>query len=138
MSRTLRPRPALYVALAVSELLFLAGAVFSHVYRGWSLTTLAFDALALAGLLGFIELGTTRVTMSDDSIEMGSMWKRRRLNRADIRRVTWEKGAGVAIELSSGGWVKLPDLGFNAQGLTNTIRAWLARDASGRRQGGQQ
>ena len=31
------------------------------------------------------------------------------------------------MKLKAGGWAKLPELGYNAQGLTNTVRAWLER-----------
>ena len=43
-----------------------------------------------------------------------------------------EKGGGVYLKLENGGWGKLPDLGYNSQGLTNTIRAWLKRQRADR------
>jgi hypothetical protein len=124
----IRPKPILFVMLAAAKALFVAGFIFMYSRSGWSLTTIGFACMTLAGALGFVELGTTRVILSDDGIEMGSIWKRRRLGRDEIKRVTWEKGAGVVLELNRGGWAKLPELGFNSQGLTNTIRAWLNRD----------
>ncbi len=115
--------------LAIAKALFVAGFVFMYVTSGWSWTTIGFAVMTLIAALGFVELGTTRVMLLDDSVEMGSIWKRRSLRRDEIKRVTWEKGAGVAFELNEGGWAKLPELGFNSQGLTNTIRAWLKRES---------
>ena len=47
---------------------------------------------------------------------------------ADIASVTWEKGGGVYVKLKAGGWAK----GYNPQGLTNTVRAWLKRHGAER------
>ena len=113
--------------LAVAKMLFVAGFIFMYARSGWSFTTIGFAVMTMIGALGFVELGTTRVILADDFIDMGPIWKRRQLSRDEIKRVTWAKGAGVALELNSGGWVKVPELGFNSQGLTNTIRAWLKR-----------
>jgi len=116
--------------LAVAKMLFVAGFIFMYARSGWTFTTIGFAVMTLIGALGFVELGTTRVILADDFIDMGPIWKRRQLGRDEIKRVTWAKGAGVALELNSGGWVKVPELGFNSQGLTNTIRAWLKRGES--------
>ena len=128
--KIIRPKPALFIMLAVAKAMFVAGFIFMYVTSGWSWTTIGFAAMTLIAALGFVELGTTRVILLDDSVEMGSIWKRRSLRRDEIKRVTWEKGAGVAFELNQGGWAKLPELGFNSQGLTNTMRAWLNRAGS--------
>ncbi len=45
--------------------------------------------------------------------------------KSEITKVTWEAGCGVSLLLSDGKWVKVPDLGHNSQGLTNSIRSWL-------------
>lgn len=123
----IRPKPFLFAMLAVAKMLFVGGFIFMYARSGWSLTTIGFAVMTIIGALGFVELGTTRVILGDDFIDMGPIWKRRHLGRDEIKRVTWEKGAGVALELNGGGWVKVPELGFNSQGLTNTIRAWLKR-----------
>jgi len=125
--RILRPRSSLYVILAVAKMLFVAGLVFTYARSGWTFTSVGFAVMTLVAALGFVEIGTTRLIIADDYLDVGPIWKRRRYQRADIKRVTWEKGAGVVLELNRGGWAKLPELGFNSQGLTNTIRAWLKR-----------
>lgn len=128
--KILRPKAGFYAALAVAKLMFIAGFIFTYATSGWTWITMVFAGMALASALGFVEMGTTRVVLTDDYLEMGSIWKRRRFARADIRSVKWEKGAGVALELTAGGWAKLPAVGDSSQGVTNTIRAWLKREPS--------
>ncbi len=128
--KIIRPKPVLFAMLAVAKALFVAGFIFMYARSGWTFTTIGFAVMTLVAALGFVELGTTRIIMLDDRIEMGPVWKRRSLGRDEIKSVTWEKGAGVVLELNRGGWAKLPELGFNSQGLTNTIRAWLNRGGS--------
>ena len=128
--KIIRPKPILFALLAVTKMLFVAGFVFMYMRSGWSFTTIGFAVMTLVAAVGFLELGTTRIILQDDRIDMGPIWKRRQFGRDEIKRVTWEKGAGVVLELNRGGWAKLPELGFNSQGLTNTIRAWLNRSAS--------
>ena len=125
--RIIRPRSVLYIILAVTKMLFVAGFVFTYSRSGWTFTSIVFAMMTLVAALGFVELGTTRLILTDDYVDFGPIWKRRRYARSDIKRVTWAKGVGVALELESGGWAKLPALGYSAQGLTNTIRAWLKR-----------
>jgi hypothetical protein len=83
--------------------------------------------MTLVGFGGVLEVATNRVVLHDDALECGAIWSRRRYAVTDIESVTWEKGAGVVLKLSDGGWGKLPELGYNAQGLANTVRAWLKR-----------
>jgi hypothetical protein len=40
-------------------------------------------------------------------------------------KVQWEKGVPVSLQSTSGQWVHLPGVGSTAQGLVNTLRAWL-------------
>jgi len=35
----------------------------------------------------------------------------------------------VTVKSTDGKWIKLPDLGHNAEGVTNAIRAWIKRTA---------
>jgi hypothetical protein len=116
-----------YIVLAIAKMLFVAGFVFTYSRSGWTWMSVVFAAMALVAALGFVELGTTRLIITDDYLDFGPIWKRRRYARDDIKRVTWAKGVGVSLELVSGGWAKLPAVGYSSQGLTNTIRAWLKR-----------
>jgi hypothetical protein len=80
---------------------------------------------------GIVEVATSRVVLHADAIECGAIWSRRRIQAADIDSVRWERGGGVALKLAKGGWAKLPELGYNSQGLANTVRAWLNRARQG-------
>lgn len=123
----LRPRLWVVSLVLLAETAFAAGAVFSYDDSGWTWTSLAFAGLSLLGGVALAEVASTRIVLSETTLEAGSVLSRHRYPVADIASVTWQGGAGVAVKLSSGGWAKLPDLGYNSQGLANTLRAWLER-----------
>src|SRR5688572_4918345 len=58
------------------------------------------------------------------------VFRRRRSERRELESVTWEGGSGVAIRLTSGSWLKPPELGHASQSLCNSSRAWLRRTGS--------
>ena len=128
----LRPRRWLLIAVIVAAALFVAGFVFTYTQNGWTWVSLAFAGFTLIGLAGIVEVATTRVVLYDEALECGTIWSRRRYPVADIASVSWEGGGGVFLKLEAGGWAKLPELGYNSQGLTNTVRAWLTRRGDGR------
>jgi hypothetical protein len=125
----LRPKRWLLALTIGTAALFLAGLVFTYTRNGWTWLSLAYAGMVLVGLGGVIEVATTRVVLHDDAIECGAIWSRRRYAVTDIASVSWEKGGGVFLRLKAGGFGKLPELGYNSQGLTNTVRAWLKRRA---------
>jgi hypothetical protein len=128
--RVLRPRGWLVGVVATAAAVFLAGAVSSFVSTGWTWVTVAFVVLTVIGVVGLAEVGWSRVVIRDAALEVHTLWQYRRFTASQVAAVTWEAGCGVALKLSDGTWAKLPDLGYNAQGLTNTIRAWLKRAKS--------
>lgn len=87
---------------------------------------------AIFGALWLVDVFFTRIELRHDCIRIVSItdFKVRTIPRTEIQRVTWEKGGGTSLVLLNGTAVKLPSVGRNAQGLTNTIRAWLNRTAS--------
>jgi len=127
--QSLRPKRWLLITAMVAAALFVAGLVFTYRQSGWTWLSLAFAGMTLLGLGGVIEVATSRVALLDDALECGALWSRRRYPVSEIASVTWEKGGGVYVKLKAGGWAKLPELGYNSQGLTNTVRAWLKRHA---------
>ena len=129
MVQSLRPKRWLLITAMVAAALFMAGLVFTYRQSGWTWLSLAFAGMTLLGLGGVIEVATSRVALLDDALECGALWSRRRYPVSEIASVTWEKGGGVYVKLKAGGWAKLPELGYNSQGLTNTVRAWLKRHA---------
>ncbi len=84
---------------------------------------------ALFGALWLADAFTTRIVLGSDSIYFVSIsdFQSRTIPRVEIESVTWAKGGGTSIRLRDGKWVRLPSVGRDPQGLTNTIRAWLAR-----------
>jgi hypothetical protein len=125
--QALRPKRWILIAVATAAAIFVIGFVFTYTQNGWSWVSLIFAGMTLLGIGGVIEVATSRVSLHDDALECGTIWSRRRHRVADIASVSWEKGGGVFLKLKSGGFAPLPELGYNSQGLTNTVRAWLKR-----------
>jgi hypothetical protein len=125
--QSLRPKPWILIAVATAAAMFVVGFVFTYTQSGWSWVSLTFAGMTLLGIGGVIEVATSRVSLYDDALECGTIWSRRCHPVADIASVSWEKGGGVFLKLKSGGFAQLPELGYNSQGLTNTVRAWLKR-----------
>jgi hypothetical protein len=86
---------------------------------------------ALFGALWLADIFMKRIVLTKDGLRIVSVatFRSRTVPRIEIESVTWEKGCGASIKLRNGTWVRLPDVGRNAQGLTNTIRAWLNKTA---------
>jgi len=125
--QVLRPKLWLFVLVLGGTGLFIAGFVSSYQASGWDVYTIGFAALSALGCVGCLELGRSRIVLSRDALESRSALSRRRYTVADVESITWESGCGVSVKLSKGGWAKLPDLGYDSQGLANTLRAWLKR-----------
>jgi hypothetical protein len=116
---------ALYIAGLVMLRFYLPFRIADH-HRVWIL-----PLFCLCGALWLLDLFMTRIVLSDQSIRIVSIldFVSRTVPRVNVDSVTWEKGCGASIRLRDGQWVRLPNVGRNAQGLTNTIRAWLKRTA---------
>jgi hypothetical protein len=119
-----------------AAVLFIVGGLTSYRDSGWSITSIGFAAMAVLACGGVLELATSRIALLGDVLESGSAWSRQRYAAADIASVTWESGCGVSIKLLNGGWAKLPELGYNSQGLANSLRAWLKRSRQTGSRGG--
>lgn len=123
--RTFRAAVWLIVVVVLGLAAFCAATWFMYRQEGISFTMLGLavgSALALGGLADVL---TTRVTLEADAIESFAKFRYRRIPRADIIRVVAEKGCPIALELRTGGWAKLPELGGRLH--PNTLRAWLKR-----------
>jgi hypothetical protein len=127
----LRPKAWLLAVAVGAAALFAAGALFTYTRSGWTWTSLGLAGMLAVAVAGVVEVATSRVVLRDDALECGAVWSRRRIAAADIDSVTWERGAGVAVKLTNGAWAKLPELGYNSQGLANKLRAWLNRTRRG-------
>jgi hypothetical protein len=83
----------------------------------------------ILGALWLADVFLTRIVLGSDSLRIVSVpsFQSRIIPRAEIDSVTWAKGCGASLILRDGKGVSLPSVGRNAQGLTNTIRAWLKK-----------
>jgi hypothetical protein len=82
------------------------------------------------GALFVADVFLTRIVLNPNSLRIVNVtrFSSRTIPRADIDSVTWAAGCGASVVLRGGGrGVPLPSVGYNAQGLTNVIRAWLKR-----------
>jgi hypothetical protein len=82
---------------------------------------------AILGVLWLADIFTRRIVLGPDSIRIISFsdCQCRTIPRTRIEGVTWEKGCGASLIMLAGRGVRLPNVGRDPQGLTNTIRAWL-------------
>lgn len=84
-----------------------------------------FIGFSILGVAGTVESFFMYIRLDETEIRFRETFRNTAIPRSDIVRVTWEAGCGVSLLLSDGTWAKVPDLGHNSQGLTNSIRSWL-------------
>jgi hypothetical protein len=129
-TQVLRPKAGVR---ALCVVIFIAGVVMLHFHlpfgipdhhRIWFV-----PAFAIFGGFWLADVFTTRILLAPDRLHLVSIssFQSRTIPRVEIERVVWEKGCGVSLVLRDGKGVRLPSVGRNAQGLANTIRAWLKR-----------
>jgi hypothetical protein len=128
--RTIRP-PAWFIALpGAATLIALGAAAALYGYPGGTIYFYVAIAVGAIGLAGCLEVATSRLELTPEALEIRWLWSRRRYTRDEIQAVKFEWGAPVALQLTAGGWAKLPSVGLGSQGLANTLRAWLRRKPS--------
>ena len=101
----------------------VAGTWYFSSRTGASIETFGFIGLSIMFAAGLVEGLLARVVLGTELLEMVSNFKRTRVRREEIVRAVGERGVPVAVELRSGGWLKLPALGTGPH--ANTVRAWL-------------
>ena len=114
--------------LGIACLATALGAALLYVTSGVSISSIGLGIVALLTTVGFADGLMTRVELNDEGLTRVANFQRRFIPRAQIDSVTWEAGTGVAIRLTDGSWVRLPDVG-NSQARANSIRAWIKRGA---------
>ena len=128
--RLFRSPRSLWVVMWVLFALFLGLAIFSFLLEmEWWYRT---GFLVFLGLcpVGLVELAMQRVELRGDQLTVVNNFRRKTLFCREVEAVTWAKGMGVAVRRVDGTWVRLPPVGSSAQGMTNTIRAWIRRGVS--------
>lgn len=112
----------------------VAGTLHFSRQPGAELEVVALTGLTLLFAVGLVEGLTARVELNLETLEVVTNFRRRAIPRAEVIRAVGEKGVPVAIELRSGGWLKLPRLGTGPH--ANTVRAWIKRSAAADREVG--
>jgi hypothetical protein len=105
-----------------------AAAAYYYTQEGLTWVCAFFIGFSILGVAGVVESFSMYIVLEEEQIRFRETFRKTAIPKGDIVRVTWEAGCGVSLLLSDGTWAKLPDLGHNSQGLTNSIRSWL-RDA---------
>jgi hypothetical protein len=118
------PRPVV-VAAMVAAVLFLAVASASYRFNGLSWVTLTLLALVPVGIAGVVDTLTQRIELHREHIVVVRNLRRREYPRSMFVKAQWGKGVPVSLQTTSGQWIHLPGVGSTAQGLVNTLRAWL-------------
>lgn len=114
--------------LALGVGLSVAGATILFSQGPGVLYASGLAALALLFVVGLAESLTSRVALDVDALRIRSNFRNTTVPRAQIVRVSGEKGVAVAVQLQSGAWLKLPSHGGGPH--ASTVRAWLARTAA--------
>ena len=122
-----RPRVWLRFSSLAAAIALAIGAAYLRMQEDATAVTVLCAVLSVAAAVGFVQTLTTCVKLEDDSLVISSWFGKKRYARATLESVTWEAGSGVALRLTDGTWLKLPELGHNSQALSNSIRAWLRR-----------
>jgi hypothetical protein len=117
--------PWIRISAVVIALGSIAAATYYYRQEGLSWMCAFFIGFSILGIAGIVESFSMYIRLDETEIRFREIFRNTAIPRSDIVRVTWEAGCGVSLLLSDGTWAKLPDLGHNSQGLTNSIRSWL-------------
>ena len=124
-TRVFRSPLWMQIVTAVGVLLFGAAATHLYTTEGWSWLALAGMALVPVAIAGFLDALTSRIELRADKLVVVQNLRRREFARDTFVKATWGKGVPVSLERTDGSWLQLPSVGASAQGLANTLRAWL-------------
>jgi hypothetical protein len=113
--------------IGLFAVIVVVGLITGYRDEGLSIATAGYGVLAILGVLGLVGAARCRIVLDSDTLEVVELWSRKRYARSDIEVVKFEWGSGVFLQVAGGGWTKLPELGRNAQGIANTVRAWRKR-----------
>jgi len=103
----------------------IAAATYCYSQEGLTWICAFFIGFSILGVAGVVESFSMYILLEERQIRFRETFRQTAIPKSDIVRVTWEAGCGVSLLLSDGTWARVPDLGQNSQGLTNSIRSWL-------------
>jgi hypothetical protein len=124
-TRFRNPKAVPIAGLAICFTAFLAGNYFWEQSDLW--LAAFFACFGILAIVASVETWTAQVYLGDTAIQIFSNFKRAEIRREEIAKVVWESGSGVSIQLQDRGWVRMPEMFHDSQGLCNSIRAWAKR-----------
>lgn len=127
MTRTrITTAPWIYAALAFSIALCVSGIVMLSIEEAdWEFYGLV--ALLVLFSVALLEAAFKKIENIGETIEIVENFKKEKIPKSAIQKVSWEKGSGSFLKLANGDFVKLPITGRNEQGVVNSIRSWLSQ-----------
>ncbi len=117
-----RPSRALRLFVVFGLIAMSGSAYFLVQNDGLTWLSAASIGLVLFSIAGVGDAYTSRVTLTEEAIEIRSNFTLRSFPRKAFTEVHWAKGCRVTLLLAAGGKVELPYCGS-----PNTVRAWLKR-----------
>jgi hypothetical protein len=128
-TQVLRPKVSVRVLFVA---LYLAGVVMLTIHLPFNIAdrhrVWIVPCFAFLGAFAVDEVFVTRIVLGSDSIRIVSLlyFMSRTIPRSEVDSVSG-KERGVSLLLRNGEVIRLAGAGHSAQGLTNTIRAWIRR-----------
>lgn len=123
-----RARPFRFLWIIAIILAGAAAAVYSFTNdeaRWMVFGSIGFFAL---GIISLVEAASDYVILDNKELRFRKTFRSVRILKSEIEKITWTKGGGVSIKRTSGSWVMVPDMGYDSQGMTNSLQAWLRAD----------
>ncbi len=126
--KTFRSSHTLIIAVSIAMLLFIAAALGTYITGGLTLLGIGGFGLAIFAVIAFIDTLLSRVTIFPEEVEIYANFRLRKYPRSAFVNATWAKGCPISLQFREGGWLKLPPVGSgSAQGMVNTLRAWIKK-----------
>ena len=117
--------PWIRISITVITAGSIAAAAYFYQQEGLTWISAFFMGFSMFGAAGIVESFSMYILLGETEIRFRETFRKTAIPKSDIVKVTWEAGCGVSLLLSDGTWAKVPDLGQNSRGLTNSIRSWL-------------
>ena len=119
-----RARPLRILWISVILVASMLGTYFTYGSDENWFVPWFFAGFAVLSLAALFETLTEFLVLDAHELRFRKSFRTVKIPKADISQVTWTKGDGASLKLVSGKWVMVPDMGYDSQGLTNSIRAW--------------
>ena len=101
-----------------------------YVADGLTWPFLAALAITLFAFAGAIDVFTSKVEIFPERLVIVANLRRREYSRSEFVSVSLAKGVPITLQFQSGGNLELPPVGRNAQGIANSLRAWIEKSAA--------